>query len=290
MRLVAVVVLSGCLGFEGDPNSANPDAAIEPDADPSTLVRSWGTPVPLSEVNQPNTIEVHPTMSVDQKMLCFARGASSSRDIFCATRSLTTVPFSQPVFQSLSQQGSVEQHPAFSPDGTRLYFATDRVDGSEDIHYAVLENGEFVGAVPVTELNASTNATSPYETRDGSAIFLATRDNASFDIAVSLRESPGPVRIEALSSAELDSDPAVNADGSLMLLCSQRETVPFFAAFIAERSGPDVLDWGTPERLQLPNLPPGQACSAEITSDGSLLFHFCPDSTGDCDIYIAPPA
>lgn len=89
-------------------------------------------PIPGSGVNLSPGSERSPVMTADRKRLYFSSDrpfGKGTYDIYVAERASTAMDFGQPVnVEELNSPGG-DAPGWISPDGCRIYFATDRVDG-----------------------------------------------------------------------------------------------------------------------------------------------------------------
>jgi Tol biopolymer transport system component len=82
------------------------------------------TPTVIAELDS-NTGEADPALAFDERLIVFSSSRAGSGDLFYATRTDKTAAFAPPV--ALTELNSIanEGDPWLSPDGCRLYFASD---------------------------------------------------------------------------------------------------------------------------------------------------------------------
>jgi hypothetical protein len=96
----------------------------------------FATPVRTGELEADGYNVSDGFLTEDGLSIYFARAIDSRGDLFFATRTHTSDPFGTPIaLSSLNGEDTDERDPWLSPDGTRLYFATDR-DGLLGIYEA----------------------------------------------------------------------------------------------------------------------------------------------------------
>jgi hypothetical protein len=86
----------------------------------------WGAPAPLDEVNQPMFNEGNPMLSADRLTLYFDSDRSGDRDLYVATRTSATAPFSPPTVIGELTAADLDTDPWISPDGRLLLFTSVR--------------------------------------------------------------------------------------------------------------------------------------------------------------------
>jgi hypothetical protein len=96
----------------------------------------FASPRRLTEIEQSGYNASDAFLTQDGLSLYFARAIEERGDLFVATRPDTSSPFGSPLgLSSINQEDSDERDPWLSPDGTRLYFSSDR-DGVLNIYEA----------------------------------------------------------------------------------------------------------------------------------------------------------
>jgi len=223
----------------------------------------WGPGVNLgSVINTPGT-ESTPALSPDGKLLYFAtngRGGTSGLDIWVSARSDKEDPLGWGVPVKL--EGGVNSPAAdlgpapFYDRRTKtltLYFYSTRSGGSgcRDLYTSTLgENGAFTPAVPITELNTSSEDEQPAIRADGLEIFFASNRPTTPCLA------PGTA-------------------GPSDIYVSTR----------ASTSAP----WGPPVNLGLPVNTPGAEARPALSFDGRSLYFFSDGHGGEggTDLFVS---
>ncbi len=141
-----------------------------------------GVAVPLSEyVNTPKRHEASATFSLDGKMMVFARGndgrKKGDQDVNLYISKNKKGEWSEPELLEISDPNAWDACPAFSPDGTTLYFASNREGGrgGTDLYMSKMDRrGNFrrvrnMGKV----LNSPGNEMFPYVSDDRKLYFAS---------------------------------------------------------------------------------------------------------------------
>ena len=116
----------------------------------------WQPPVSLGEILNTSEQDYEPRLSWDGLTLYFVRGrAGENADIFVATRIPTGWTAPQPLAEINSAHDELGPEPA--PDGTALYFYSDRPGGCGGYDLWVARRGE-VGWLPPTNLGPAVNS------------------------------------------------------------------------------------------------------------------------------------
>jgi hypothetical protein len=101
----------------------------------------FGSPEPVTELNSDGE-DGGVTLSPDGLEVILASnrpGGVGGRDLYVATRASATAPFSSPVSIPDLNTGNNEFDPGLSPDGSELYFASNR-DGGDTVLYRSLRS------------------------------------------------------------------------------------------------------------------------------------------------------
>ena len=113
-------------------------------------------------------------------------------------------------FGSPSARRPIDHHPAFSPDGSRIVFASGPDDASLQIH---VMNADGSGT-PVQLTSSPGGNRYPKWSPDGSKIAFASTRDGNFEIYVMNADGSGQTRLT--TSATPDYDPAFSPDGTLL--------------------------------------------------------------------------
>lgn len=98
---------------------------------------AFGTPVLIEELTGPGLIIVDSQLSEDGLLLLFTTVAEDDApaDLYAATRPSLNAPFGAPVLLDGANSPDDDRDPWLSPDGTMLYFSSDR-SGDVEIYSA----------------------------------------------------------------------------------------------------------------------------------------------------------
>jgi Tol biopolymer transport system component len=175
-----------------------------------------------------------PSVTADALTLAFGSDRSSSDgtfDLFLATRATAGGDFSGVTPIAGLNTSSDDQQPYLLPDGSEIYFSSNR-SGDSDIYRArALSGGGFGAASAVAEINTAGLADEhPVVSADGLTIFFSsTRPGGmgNIDVWTSTRASPDdafgtPVDVGAVSSSSKDIPDWISPDGCRLYLHSDR--------------------------------------------------------------------
>lgn len=169
--VLALLALVGCTTAE--PTQESLVVAVrEPTATPTATITPSVTPSPT--VTLTPTITPRPSLTPwggGTEMLAFASNRSGNFDLYLLDVKATRREEAETGLVRLTSHASNETEPAWSPDGLRLAFVSDRA-GSKDIYVMNLDGSDLV---QLTDDPA--NDTSPVWSPDGTAIvFVSDRD------------------------------------------------------------------------------------------------------------------
>jgi len=321
-----VFILSGCSGRDDD-GSMSHHQKPRPQADtlahervdayaPQAMTADWGTPVrigsPINTYDPEDAIEISP----DGKYLYFMYTAgllgnmppeeilSFPNGTYRAKRIGGPGDFDYPVFYDLGEDidFSLDGELSFSPDGTKVYFHSNRatnigwqkeppVEDYIDMYIAEIEDGK-----PGQAINPGEPLNSPYPDGehcmhpDGITLYFASHRpggpgavniwKSVFDGSLwSMPEIlPAPI-----NSTGEDLQPAFTSDGKTMYFTSNRDNS--IGSAIYRSKWDDVSDEWQPIELIMQ----GIVGEPSITADGDLLYfvHVLTDAEGvfDADVY-----
>ncbi|MFH1418380.1 MAG: IPTL-CTERM sorting domain-containing protein [Planctomycetota bacterium] len=148
------------------------------EACPDAPVGSWDTPA--TEVATGDT-DTMPWMSADGLTLLFGSdqaGGEGGFDIWMSTRALPSDPWGTPTnLGPVINTVDDERGPSISPDGQRLYFASNRPGGLGGADIYVSTNDGARGWLPpvnLTDINSDADDTCPTESEDGSQLLFGS--------------------------------------------------------------------------------------------------------------------
>jgi hypothetical protein len=135
------------------------------------------------------------------------RSPSANSDIYLVRSNGTTMT-------QLTNEPGIDEDPAWSPDGARIAFTSDR-DGIRAIH-VMNEVGSGVSRLTPTTSQNSRPAWSP----DGSRIAFVSERDGDAELYVMNADGTNPIRLT--NSPGVDTDPAWSPDGSTIAFASHR--------------------------------------------------------------------
>ena len=196
-------------------------------AERETVDTPWEEPVNLGPNVNSTAGEVEPTISPDGLELYF--GFWSDYDIRVCTRTSKDAPWSKTELLGPPIGGYKNMQAEVSPDGLSLYYASQRPGGfgGWDIWVSTRATtsdpwSESTNLGPT--VNSTYGDTNPSISSDGLALFfVSTRPGGSGDgdIWVTTRPTTDaewgpPVNYPSLNSSNLDFEPAISPDGSVL--------------------------------------------------------------------------
>jgi hypothetical protein len=175
-----------------------------------------------------------PYVSLDGLRLYFyseRSGGAGSRDLYLATRANGSDDFAGVTPLSSLNTPDIDYLPWLSPDELTIYFCSGSA-GSADILRATRSsiNAAFDSALPVSELNSSSDEDGVTLTADGLEAILSSNRPGSAgkrDLFRATRASASdpfstPLPLDSLNSADNEIDPAFSPDGTELYFASSR--------------------------------------------------------------------
>lgn len=261
------------------------DGAVTP-----TLTFAPATPV--TELNTASG-EDDPTLTGDMLEICFER----SLDIWCATRTSITAPWSNPALITELNSPEEDGTPDLSSDGLTIFFSSRRVDpagqGGIEIYVATRSSRSTPWSVPVLvpELNTAGEDVCAAPSGDlltvvldsdrggtgARDLYIATRTNA-------LQPWGTPTGLAGLNTAGEDTCAWIDAAGSLLLFSTDRP---------GGVGGADI--WFATRNTAGDFLAPAPVVGINTTgnegdpwlSPDHKTIYFYSDQSGGGDIYVA---
>lgn len=282
--LLAALLLAGsCLrsGF-GGVTAADSGGAAARDAAPLCSWGPFGAPVPVTEVNSPDTDWV-PSISSDGLTLYLgsARPPSLAEDIWVARRAEVTSPFDAPTLLATAGVNTAanERSPALSADGLEFYFdrtavgllVARRSSPLADFDAPTVLLGDGYGAAP---------------SLDGLTLYYTTGTETSERLAIAKRPdraSPFVFQrlITELNSMAADGWPSPSSDGLELYFESHRTGTP--RIWVARRMREDAA-FDPPQLVNVTVL--GGESDPAISADGSLLYFATRTASRQYEIYV----
>lgn len=184
-----------------------------------------------SVVNSSST-ELHPFPSPNALKLWFTSSRSGARDLYVASRTSTSMLFSDLAEVPGVNTSEPEQAPWLSPDESELFFASQRSDGAGgyDLYRAEWEDASYGAPIPLTELNTSAVENLPVVSRDGTRIFFSSSRAGGLggiDIWTASRSDPkgafsAPENVHEFNSTATEWVSWISPDGCRVYLDSDR--------------------------------------------------------------------
>jgi Tol biopolymer transport system component len=148
-------------------------------------------------------------------------GGAGGDDLYSAARASVAADFSNVTSLSTLNSASNDVQPFLTPDGSEIYFASNRT-GDYDIYRAALDNGMYGAPSAVAELNETgVDDADPVISADGLTMFFSsTRPGGvgAADIWMAARSAPAsafgpPVNVTELNSTSQDDPTWLSVDG-----------------------------------------------------------------------------
>ncbi len=151
----------------------------------SARTAGWTAPVPVAELG--TTREDRGTSPFAGGLgLLFGRADDTSGpfDIFATDRGSTSDPWSMPVMVTELDSAADDRNPHVSPDGTRVYFASDRAGGMGGLDIWSSQRASRTSAweAPsrVSELNSTANDDDPTSTADLRILIVSSEREGTY--------------------------------------------------------------------------------------------------------------
>jgi len=275
------------------------------------IYTAWSTPVNLGPVVNSAAGEIGPALSGDGLSLYISvtkAGGFGGFDIWVSKRATVDAPWGPPVnLGPTVNTAAAEFVPAFSEDGHRMFFASDRPGGSglTDIHQSYRSDihDDFGWQTP-TNLGSVLNSTaddnaSTYFDNGGhpQLIFGSGRlGGAARDLFLSHLQEDGTwgpaTLIPELSSPTTENRPNIRQDGLEIFFYSDR---PGGSGgqdlWTSTRTSVDA-PWGTPVNLGAPVNSGGTEQHPYLSADAKTLIFSSnrPDGSGGADLWMTTRA
>ncbi len=276
---------------------------------PQSMVSDWSQPVrlnaPINTLCPEDAIEI----SADGQYLYFlftsdildsltpAEILAPQNNTYCAARIGGPGDFGAPVYYNLGKGtgGSMDGEVSFTPDGTKVYFHSNRtanlgynhepfMNDFLDIYVADIVNGEPSAAINLGEPVNSIYPDGEHAIHpDGITLYFASKRPGGLGGADIWRSTltdnlwSEPVNLGApINSAAEDLQPTFTIDGDTMYFTSTRG----ISGAAIYRSVYNDGNWGTPEMVIS-----GVVGEASLTADGQYLYfvHVLSDAEGNFD-------
>lgn len=216
---------------------------------------------------------------------------------FAAVAITHAVPFDpKRLGEGINLDGAMQYGALPSGDGRSLLF-TRRVNGQEDFFLSFAEGDQWSAARPVAELNTPENEGMQVLSRDGRTLFFTRcrerQGQGSCDLYVSVRAADGrwqsPRNLgPSVNSSRWDAQPALSADGNLLVFSSDRPGGRGASDLWQCRRLSDG-NWSSPEPLPGAVNGAGRDQTPFLHADGRTLY-FSSDShpgMGGMDLFVS---
>lgn len=247
-------------------------------------------PAPVEGVNDPDAKDQDPTITEDELELFFFSDRAGNADIWRATRASLSAPWSAPVSVDELNTDDLEQNPAISRDGLRIWFSSSRDPVGLYFASRTSRDEPFGAPEPIAiDVGESTGF-----------VIAPSVDSAELRLAISIGASDTRDLYEVVrpSLTTAWGDPALvsgvntdRAESTPFLIDDGRELL-----FHSGRSGGGDLFWAYRETPGLPaihveplvevNDPASFDSHPHLTVNRARLY-FGSDRSGNTDIYVA---
>jgi len=308
IRVAIVAVVCGCgrIGFDAVPGDGSPDdVAIDVPGDTSTSTDCWdawksGAPVltaPMLVSELATVVNDHDfVISPDGLTAYFVSnrpGGPGQEDVFVATRTSPTTPFSvQGPVAALSSTGN-EGVFYLLPDQLTGYLTSDRVTaGQHDIFRATRSTVASPFVLDQAGLSAVNDPIEDdfdvFPTPDGLGLYFGRFTGVALDIVVARRPDTNqafgsPIQVAGIDSAMTDTDPTLSPDELVIAFTSTRGGVTRDMYFATRTS--KALPFDPPQPI--PGNSPNTDQDTAFAADGCELWFASTRAggTGD-DVYV----
>ncbi|NVB83399.1 MAG: hypothetical protein HOV81_33815 [Kofleriaceae bacterium] len=275
------------------PNDAGPMCASHP------ALGAFGTPVLVMELST-TVADGTPSFTADRLLIVFKSdrpGGQGNQDIWQATRTSTSAPWSAPIDLGIVNTAAVELGAEISPDGLTLYFSSDRPGTSGDLDFYVAKRptrtSPFGAPTRIAELSSPALDEGIFVSADGRVAYFHSKRLDPAGEAVLFRASrastsdawSAPEPVTELVSGTGDENPWVTADDCVLYFQSGRTLGAGFAdMWRATRPAPGK-PFGTPVNLGAVNSNAYDADPQLSADERFLMFVSNRPGVGYFDIY-----
>jgi Tol biopolymer transport system component len=272
-------------------DAAGDDAAHDAGRDGPSVCSAWGNVLPLGAVNTTGQ-DWEPALAPDGNLLVYSHtdAAGNINKLHTATRNGNQfTPLTQLTLEVV-ELGS-DAGPAWTPDGSELFFVSDRLVADADrLYVTAVTSGVFGTTTMVSEL-ASVEVDGPAIAPNGLELIYGD-DSGQPEMHRATRASttsPWVVdrALDELNSGHGDGWPTLSPDGLTMVFESGRLDVMHHSLFVTTRPMLDAL-WTMPQVIsELPS----DAGDPDLVSDTELMFAaIVSNGVGENDLYVATRA
>jgi len=251
----------------------------------------FGPPEPLTDLNS-SANEDDPTATGDLLEIYFdstRAGTMGISDIWYSKRMAVGDDWPAPQVAMELSSGAADTSPEISPDGLTMFLSSNRAGGDFDIYMSrrMNRNETWPTPEPVDSLNSVSNDYGVGFMPDLLHLVLASTRDGTFDLFATRRmgldqpwETPGA--ITELNSGALESDPWIDASGTVLYFTGDR--LANVDIHIAERASRGEM-FAMPEVV-------AEISGADLDQDPWLspdmkTVLFASDRAGTLDLYMA---
>lgn len=160
MKLAGVVVAVVAPACSFTPGVLSSDARSSDGAIDADVTAGWSTPIEIAELSDPDGAD-DPSLTADLLEIYFGSRRTGSKgglneDIWMAKRGSPTEPFGTPINVDELNTDDVETTAKVTPDGLKIFFATNRAGGPTDIFAATRETRSMAWGAPAKVVEIST--------------------------------------------------------------------------------------------------------------------------------------
>jgi Tol biopolymer transport system component len=292
----SVVACAAILGIDdGIPRDGGSDAALDVQADARVEAAScdlsapFKAPVALSSLNTP-AFEAQPRLLPDERTVFFERVVvDAGTDLFTAVRAVASASFGAPTPLTELDTPNNEGDPTVSPDGLRIFFASDRPGGlgANDIWQAVRDAASSPFGIIALTPNVSSTQDELQTYYVPGALYFASNRSTTYHIYRAAELSGGfasPLLIPELASQTFDGCPVITTDELRIYFTSLRSDAGSYQIWTSVRVT-SSQPWPTPTLVsELASF--GNAVPSWISPDGCRLY-LSSDQSGNEDMYVA---
>jgi hypothetical protein len=221
---------------QADDDGPAPDDAppgVDPASDgPGTPPGSWRAPTQVPGVGSSST-ETDPSMTADRLTIVFASnrpGGLGSDDLYIGTRASTAAPFTVAALTALNTPQR-ERSPEISPDGTTLYFSSNRSGGYDVYVSSQAGGGGWSAPQLVTALSSTADEGDIAFSPDGLTAIIERANKLYLATRPSLSVAFGPsVLVPELDVAGQVAGPSLTS-GTAVVYFHDRQPRDLFVAY-----------------------------------------------------------
>jgi WD40-like Beta Propeller Repeat len=214
------------------------DAPPAPPAQTPPVTTPPAVPAALCDLTKPflaptalaglATDEATPRLSRDELVVYFTTHQGDKARIARASRPSLAAPFGAPAFIDVQSSSAKDNDPSISPDGSTLWFSSERLGGSDRLFMATLIAGTTTFGPPAAVSLMSNGADDQhpyYRATGGGELWFSSTRGGQWDLYVAKKSGVGfaaPTRIDELHTSAASRQPMITEDGLTLLFASER--------------------------------------------------------------------